>query len=405
MAKCCRFFSECRSHAFIKLKYCGMALCKHHYAKNIEDRVEKAVSHYKMLVGTFTRPEKWLILTDGTAEAQTLLAILLKRFKEDPRVKFVPVYIDYGFPSSSANLKAAADLCATHKVDLKQVSFAELSGHTLADVTAKKTPRDAYLAFDALRSAVLAKVAREAGPAKIAVPTCLEDESASLFRSFFNMDVERLSHQYSWETKERATAAAPVRVPPMLEISTEEARMYAFACEIPYEEKTPFSDAIPGIPMDAVKKHLLQIELDRVGNMLNMVRRYHKVFLPAIEAHKAEAPADSRIEDVEERILPLNDLDDVEQQVVPCKRCKIMGEDEMCRGCKTLDALGEAVEEEKTGKVDEGVKEKEEEKADEEMKEVEKKMPVCEFFLTASLNNPGAKRKWKKKNPQQQDKQ
>ena len=58
MAKCCRFFSECRSHAFIKLRYCGMALCKVHYAKNIEDRIEKAISHYHMLAGTFGRPEK-----------------------------------------------------------------------------------------------------------------------------------------------------------------------------------------------------------------------------------------------------------------------------------------------------------------------------------------------------------
>ena len=391
MAKCCRFFSECRSHAFIKLRYCGMALCKVHYAKNIEDRIEKAISHYHMLAGTFGRPEKWVVLADGTPASQVLLAVLLKRFKSDPKIILLPVFIEYGTRSSVSHLKAVTDLCAKYDVTPKVVDFAQECGRSLADVSRASSP---YLVFDGLRGMVLAKVARESGAAKVAVPTCLEDEAASLFRSFLNMDVERLSHQYYWETKERAVPASPVRVPPLVEVSAEEARMYAYACDVPCvddDDDDVSNDVdgglVPKPPVDAVKKHLMQIELDRVGNMLNMVRRYHKVFLPAIEAHKSAAPKDSRIEDVEEHILPIKDVDVVEQQAVPCKRCKLMCEDDLCRACCALDACPPPPAEEKCDKS----------AGKEEKMDVDKKMPECEFFLTTSLNNPGAKRKWKKR--------
>lgn len=359
MVKYCQFWKDCHQRAIVRLKYCGITVCKEHYLKNIEARVEKALTHYHM-----KEPgpnNHWLVPMTGTAASQVLLEILCKiaakMAETRSPLKLTAAFVDLGISPSAKDLVLA--ICAQHSVPCITVDLKTECGYNAAEIAAMKgsLPIDDYSAIEALKLQILHKRAVELKVTRIATEITLVDEATALFKKFLGMDVCELAREHSWERTKSLSANLPLKVRPLIEVSDEEVALYTRVCDIKVAE----NPEIFARPYDPVRKHLLEIELDRTGNMLNIVRRFHKVFMPMIEKVGEEEKEEKGCENDEENpdklliksLLPLNDVVEDEDQVVPCKRCKVMGasdnggESEVCRACWVLDCV-------RKGKVDGG---------------------------------------------------
>lgn len=354
MVKYCQFWKDCHQRALVKLKYCGITVCKDHYLKNIEARVEKAITHYHM---KDSGPNHWLVPLTGSVSSQVLLEIIAKtaaKMSETPSpLKLTAIYVDLGISPTAKGTVLAS--CAQHSIDCQVIDLRAECGVNASDIaslTGGLLPVDEYSAVESLKMQVLCKKCIEIGATRIATENSLVDEATGLFKKFLGMDVCELAREHSWERSKSLSAHLPLKIRPLIEISDEEILLYAKVCEIKFDEK-------PEILLqkyDPVRKHLLEIELDRVGNMLNIVRRFHKVFMPMIESVD-ERDGDSEMKEVDERdtqliesLIPLSDVVSDEDQVAVCKKCGFLGGDgervdgdgRLCRACMVLEAVEKA---------------------------------------------------------------
>lgn len=207
---------------------------------------------------------------------------------------------------------------------------------------------DPHAAAEALTYQVLCRKACELGATRIATEHTLVDEATGLFKKFLGMDVGELAREHSWERVGEAYSSQAMKVRPLIEVSDEEVRLYARVCGIKY---AVLEGPCRVPPYDPVRKHLLEIELDRVGNMLNIVRRFHKVFMPLIEPFAQQSGgvvcgetdgARSLDKALLESLIPLNDVSGDEDQAVPCAKCRLLGgvsPNGLCRACTVLESV------------------------------------------------------------------
>ena len=297
MGRNCKFWSECKKLSEARIRNSGLCLCKDHFAKSVEDRMERAVSHYHMHTAPYGVQEHWVLSCTGSDHSLALVAALSRRFHaSSPRLKITVVHINVGLSagdySKTVEEKVRA-VCEKYAMPCVVVSMQTELGVCAdavhAAAAAHALDHSPAHAVRELSDGLLRQTAHKMGAHKIAECDSLNDVAADLLTRWCSMDVARIAVPQPWSDVRSAAAAAAgaaagwtvPRVCPFVEISDDELDFYFARCtEI---EALPFRCPYYADGFVApLRQHLESIEKERAGTMLRMVRGFDSSILPIV---------------------------------------------------------------------------------------------------------------------------
>ena len=296
MGRNCKFWSECKKLSEARIRNSGLCLCKDHFAKSVEDRMERAVSHYRMQTAPYGVQEHWVLSCTGSDHSLALVAALSRRFHaSSPRLKLTVVHVNVGLSAADYSKIVEAKVravCEKYAMPCVMVSLqAELgvcADAVHAAAAAHALDHSPAHAVRELSDGLLRQTAHKLGAHKIAECDSLNDVAADLLTRWCSMDVARIAMPQPWSDVRSASSSAAAeagwavpRVCPFVEISDDELDFYFARCtEI---EALPFQcPYYAGSFVPPLRQHLESIEKERAGTMLRMVRGFDSAILPIV---------------------------------------------------------------------------------------------------------------------------
>ena len=297
MGRNCKFWSECKKLSEARIRNSGLCLCKDHFAKSVEDRMERAVSHYRMQTAPYGVQEHWALSCTGSDHSLALVAALARRFHaSSPRLKITVVHINVGL--SAADYSKTVEervqaVCEKYAMPCVVVSMqAELgvsADAVHAAAAAHALDHSPAHAVRELSDGLLRQTAHKMGAHKVAECDSLNDVAADLLTRWCSMDVARIAMPQPWSDVHSAASATAAeaagwtvpRVCPFVEISDDELDFYFERCTeieaLPFRCPYYADDFVPPL-----RQHLESIEKERAGTMLRMVRGFDSSILPIV---------------------------------------------------------------------------------------------------------------------------
>jgi len=296
MGRNCKFWSECHSVSEVRIRNSGLCLCRRHFMKSFEDRMERSVSHYHMETSPFGVQEQWALYCDGSDHSLALIAALSRRFRPStPRLKITAVHVNVGLTVQDYS-KTVEDyvraFCEKCSMPVVVVNMKEELGVSADDVhaaaAAGKLENSAANAVNMLSDGLFRNTAHKMGAHKIAMCDSLNDTAGDLLSRWCSMDIERIAQRQPWS--EQVTDAPEngwtlPRVCPFVEISDDELNYYFGKC----------LDFVPSLSVPSFKvpyyksefeppllQQLLSIEKERAGTLLRMVRGFDQSILSIV---------------------------------------------------------------------------------------------------------------------------
>jgi len=134
--------SFCRKNeAFYLRSYEGIGLCHRCFKKNIEDRVRRTISKYKML----RRDDHVAVAVSGGKDSLSLLTILGKIMKRFPKSSLKAVTVDEGIAEyRDEAISIAKNYYKNHSIDYEIVSFEDLFQMKLDELVREKRELSPY---------------------------------------------------------------------------------------------------------------------------------------------------------------------------------------------------------------------------------------------------------------------
>jgi len=296
MGRNCKFWSECHSLSEVRIKNSGLCLCRRHFMKSLEDRMERAVSHYHMETSPFGVQEQWALYCDGSDHSLALIAALSRRFRPStPRLKITVIHINVGLTASDyskvveAAVRAFCEKCAMPVVVVNMKDELGINADNIHSVDVDKLGHSPMNAVRLLSEGLFRMTAHKMGVNKIAVCDSLNDVAGDLLSRWCSMDIERIVQPQPWSTEFAKSSTESgwslPRVCPFVEISDDEIDFYFSKC-LDFVESVPLpSFKVPYYKSDFVPpllQQLLSIEKERAGTLLRMVRGFDQSILSIV---------------------------------------------------------------------------------------------------------------------------
>ena len=325
----CKFWAECHERAVYQIPHSKLSLCRVHYLANVEKRVKTLIEKKHMFHPH--RGEKLLVAASGGKDSQVLLSLLKKIYPDGLEIE--ALYIELGINKrdySRGSGIAARKYCATLNIPFHSISMKDTYNismddiHKLKEDSLKKDVgqnnedegfRGECSYCGTFKRYLINKYAVENGFTAVATGHNLTDEATSLVNNFFNVDLMFLAR--SGPVNDSKVPRMVPRVKPLFYISEEEVMMYTYFAQIPhFSSECPYA---PQSPNTKLKGVLNELETNRRGNMISLMRRYQKVMKPVIRAAKF----------------------DKKPAVSTCQTCGMTSLGKVCSFCRTIATLQE----------------------------------------------------------------
>jgi len=223
--------SFCRKNeAFYVRSYEGVGLCRKCFKKNIEDRVRRTVSRYKML-----KPNDHIaVAVSGGKDSLSLLTILGKITKRFPKSRLTAVTVDEGIAEyRDEAIRIAKNYYKKHSIDYAIVSFEDLFQMKLDELVKKKKELSPCSYCGVLRRRAINLAAEKVGADVVATAHNLDDEVQTVMLNIVHGDVTRISRVEP--VLEDPNGRFLRRVKPICEIPEKETAMYAYESGIEFQ--------------------------------------------------------------------------------------------------------------------------------------------------------------------------
>jgi len=392
-------WQDCHKTAVIKIRHTGMALCKDHFLRNVEDRVEKALLRHHMLSSRPTKRERWVVAMSGGKDSQALAEVLRKKFPagDASPVELIGLYIDvhvHGNGYTDESRTVVQQTCERLQMPCHVVDVRGRYGITMDDLHVvsqckRGGHRTECSACGIMKRYLINRAAAELNADKVATGHHLTDEATNILSNFLAMNLEQMGRPHPWERRAVVTSREQMpppeaiaatgtglgtgdvgvlipRVKPFIEVTEEETTMYVHYAGIPHvATQCPYS---AGAASSALKKHMLAIEKERPGTMLILVRGFNKLLLPIIRQAKhgttstttttaaaaavAPDPEETLVTEAEEApTAPTAEAEEAAQasstdvQLVACTRCGCPTIVPVCAWCKLVEQAKQFKEE------------------------------------------------------------
>jgi uncharacterized protein (TIGR00269 family) len=241
--------SHCRNAVIIKRKYSGETLCTECFEKNIEKKIYKTISKYKML-----HPhDKIIIALSGGKDSISLLYNLIKiqekTYNSEP---IIALSVDEGIKNYRKNsIEKAKDFCKIYDVEHKIISFKEKLGYNLDEIIniKKKSINYRYACnyCATFRRRLLNDSAKDLGGSVLALGHNLTDVAETFLMNILYKRFQIIANQYLFkEQNSRINNFFVRKITPLMRIPEEEIFLYAnikkfdyYPLHCPYREKDP----------------------------------------------------------------------------------------------------------------------------------------------------------------------
>ncbi len=213
----------CKSKPVIKLP-AGEKLCKNHFMEYFESKVFKTIRQFE-LIG---KKENLGVAISGGKDSLTLLHILNKLSKENPKINLAAILIDEGIKGyRDKTIKTAKKFCGKNKIKLNICSYEEEFGMPL-DKMLKAINAKPCTLCGIFRRYLLNKKSKELGFTKLATGHNLDDECQGILMNQFKNNVH-LSARLGPKTGIKENKDFVQRVKPLYLCAEKEVTAYAFA--------------------------------------------------------------------------------------------------------------------------------------------------------------------------------
>ena len=323
---------KCGESAVMHAAYSGLHLCEEHFCRSVETRVRRRVRDDGLLGDDATpeTPETWLIGLSGGKDSVVLTHVLYETFARDPRVGLVALTIHEGIEGyRDASLDACLELTDDLEIRHEVVSYADEYGLEMDDVAAEDPLGMAPCAYcGVFRRDALSRYAETFGADKLLTGHNLDDEAQTAMMNLLSGDVAQVAKHFDASLgsfDERTVNDDDPFVPrakPLRDVPEKEVALYAHLKQLPTHmaECPHASEAYRG----EIQRHLYELEENHPGTRHSIMAGYEQLAKLAAETYRN---GDS---------TPQGE----------CKRCGAPTNNDVCRKCELVDAVGGALPDE-----------------------------------------------------------
>ena len=167
---------SCCSEKPVTSLYSGEKLCKSHFIEYFESKVLKTIRQFELI----EKGENIGVAISGGKDSLTVLSILNRLSKENPKIKITAIAIDEGISGyRDKTLITAKEFCDKNKINLNVFSYKEEFGLTLDEMLKILNVKPCTIC-GIFRRYLLNKKSRELGLTKVATGHNLDDECQSI---------------------------------------------------------------------------------------------------------------------------------------------------------------------------------------------------------------------------------
>jgi uncharacterized protein (TIGR00269 family) len=269
-----------RRQAFFFRPYSGEKLCRRCFAQSIEEKVRATIAKYQML----NFDDKIAVAVSGGKDSVSLLHILAKIEKKQPKASIVAITVDEGIKGyRDEALKIASENCDELGIKHVVTSFRELYDFTLDEIVKRLKQKGeseltpcAYCGV--LRRKALNIAARNIKADKLATAHTLDDEAQTILLNIFHGDVLRIAREKP--VTDEAHPKLVQKVKPFCEIPEKETALYAYVRKIRFQS-TPCPYASEALRND-IRIMLNRMEEKHAGIKFTVFKSMEKI-RPALE--------------------------------------------------------------------------------------------------------------------------
>ena len=159
----------------------GEKLCKMHFMEYFENKVFKTITKFNLI----EKKENMGVAISGGKDSLTLLHILNKLSKQNPKIKLTAILIDEGIKGyRDKTIKTAKKFCSKNKIKLNIYSYEKEFGIPLDKMLKALNAKPCTLC-GIFRRYLLNKKSKELGFTKLATGHNLDDECQSILMNQF----------------------------------------------------------------------------------------------------------------------------------------------------------------------------------------------------------------------------
>ncbi|MBI4452567.1 TIGR00269 family protein [Candidatus Woesearchaeota archaeon] len=177
---------NCCSEKPVISLYSGEKLCKNHFVEYFENKVFKTIRQFDLL----DKEENIGVALSGGKDSLTVLSILNRLSKENPKIKINAVAIDEGIAGyRDKTLITAKEFCGKNNIKLHIFSYKEEFGLTLDEILKILDVKPCTIC-GIFRRYLLNKKSRELKLTKLATGHNLDDECQSILMNQMRNDIK-----------------------------------------------------------------------------------------------------------------------------------------------------------------------------------------------------------------------
>ena len=198
-------------------------LCKKHFIRYFENKVFKTIRQFD-LIG---KKENLGVAISGGKDSLTLLHILNKLSKQNPKIKLTAILINEGIAGyRDKTIKTAKKFCSKNKIKLNIYSYEKEFG-MLLDKMLKALDVKPCTLCGIFRRYLLNKKSKELGFTKLATGHNLDDECQSILMNQFKNNIH-LSARLGPKVGIKENKGMVQRIKPLYLCAEKEVTTYAF---------------------------------------------------------------------------------------------------------------------------------------------------------------------------------
>jgi uncharacterized protein (TIGR00269 family) len=265
--------NKCMKPAVTFIRYNGTYLCEDHFFQYFDRRVKKDLKKQ----GKTENNTKFGIAVSGGKDSSVVLHIIHDIFSKRKTIKLVAISVDEGIMGyRDRSLKLATENCNKLGIEHRIISFKDIFGTTMDDISKKKGELGECSYCGVFRRICLNRAAKDLNVDRLVTGHNLDDMVQSILMNFVNGDIEKLARLGPH------LKIQPGLIPrffPLRIIPEKEVALYAILKNIPfYDDKCPYSfSAFRGIIRDIIDdleyknpgtRHSIMSSYDSIKNCL-----------------------------------------------------------------------------------------------------------------------------------------
>lgn len=181
---------KCKKPSITFIRYNGTHLCRNHFFEYFEKRFKKELKKQ----GKTDEGSKLGIAVSGGKDSIVLLHLMHNIFSDRPNIKLYAITVDEGIKGyRDESIKITINNCKTLDVEHHIISFKDVFGITMDEITSKKDQLGECTYCGVFRRFCLNTKTKELNITKLFTGHNLDDMSQSILMNFINGDVQKLA--------------------------------------------------------------------------------------------------------------------------------------------------------------------------------------------------------------------